>query len=383
MLEFEANATPRAVPAKEQESTGEANQGDTVDIAPDAVFERLVEYADLFGANPLNLYLRYSRSGIHYSLDIAIALTNNPERTMFRLSGANSTLSGSSRTFGYSYFHAGVVLLSDATENPPHKRTTIFGIDPDAMRQVSPTSFRNILVLFEQCAKLANHDPLHSLNGSNIPFRDLDRHIRFGGVEFAPLLVHAALVQRRLNSNTEAAAGVMQMVQDYAEAIMPDSEHTGFEGVGARMYFASIFLRQLLLVLPYRHEAVQTYLDTVDKAVFGAQDIETNSTRWADMLNRDFSPGDHPDQLPADYPAHRNRLEPYNHGRDSMLLPWIRRFFAERMDLKHPGFIAIPVRDFLVLDVLSRGHGIYGSISAAIEDGFMNDLEPVYKRFSL
>jgi hypothetical protein len=339
----------------------------SVTLAPELV-ERLAEYADFFGASPHAITHRYLSFPLHYSLDGVIAIASNPADAATRLAGVPARFSSVGQTAGFVYFHGGLILAADARQGEPLKRTTVHGIDPKTMLALSPEAFPVLLKHFEQIVGASNHDPLHTLEGRASRFTDYDRHFRYGGVEFAPTVLHAAFMQKKFSSADGA------FFEEFADSCLRYLEVVGTcnherisveEARRAKTYFVSVALRHLLLVFPESDTFISDFLSHAQETVFRGESVAVNADRLRKVVHRDFSLGAHPDEYPADYVGHVNRVEPYKHGENSMIRPWLTEFVERNLASTTETSIRLAKSRAILLDTLTRGHGAYSIVSAA------------------
>ena len=332
---------------------------------PKGIPEYLRNYGESFNFNPGPLMAQYSRCPVRYTLDSGVAIGTDPSRMAEKMAGVRASFAGGVKSFGFTYVQTGLVLLADQRAPKPHNRTTIFMIDSRAMHLTSPQAFSEILSSFDVIAERSNHDPLHSILGDNKQFIDVDSHLRFGGVEFAPIVAHGAMVRSLFHRNPSAEASLLESSVRYLDAAKAARlEGTEFSGFAGRLYFASIALRHLLLILPVDAPLVQNYLRNAASKLFENRDIVVTPDRFMRFMERDFSPGAHADSIPPGAPAHANRAIPYNHGKDSVIGPWLARFYATQFGEALDKPTTMPMEQLLLADVLARGHGIFAIQSA-------------------
>ncbi len=319
----------------------------------------------------------------HYSLNIALGVgKGESEKIIASMTGLKAISTAPTKTFGFSYLHGGAVLNEDA-KKPIPPRSTIFHIDFDVIKPLPTETFMRVLELFEKLAQHANHDPLHGVNGDPQGFVSCDKHLRYGGIEFAPLIVHSAFVQSRIARNSEIKSEIAKDASEYLDRVseLPLHSSAGYGGFARELYLTSIYLRHLLLLFPLQGEVVQSYLQKAQNKVFRGESITVSPSRFSNFLNRDFSSGEHPDQLAPTHPSHTNRSVPYNHGRESILGPWLHEIYARSFGKEMQESRSMPFQEFLVLDVLGRGHGTYAVISACTPFEQKLDMGSLFRMF--
>jgi hypothetical protein len=328
----------------------------------DRTRNQLKGYAALLGVDPDKLLATYSKHPIQYSADVLIMPNRDPLRIYRILSGVPVAPSSRGQTFGFHYSHGDLIATPNFREPPiASKKDTMIVVD-SKLRQVG--SAQNDQVISEcrgslfRLVSLSNHDPLHSINSQPADFQDLNCHFRYGGVEFASIVMHSHYAQTRLLTDSSKLGQLHVMVEKLVE------NAKSYEDEHKRAYWASLALRHLLLVVPTNHELVDHLLEISQEKLFNGQARPAALARWSGFIENNFLEASKSVASPA-----RNSKQPYDY-QASVLTTWFKDYFRSVLsDVSGRSESAqVPWRTFLLLDVLSRGYGIYGIATAVCQN---------------
>jgi hypothetical protein len=300
----------------------------------------------------------YTKHPIQYSADVLIMPNRDPLRIYRILSGVPVAPSSRGQTFGFHYSHGDLIATPNFREPPiASKKDTMIVVDSN-LRQVGSAQDDRVL---SECRKslgilafLSNHDPLHSINSQAANFQELDHHFRYGGVEFASIVMHSHYVQTRLRTDSSK----LRQLHDVVEKLVENAK--SYEDEHKRAYWASLALRHLLLVVPTNHELVENLLTLSAKKLFSEQTRTEASGKWSKFIATHFSKASSGIQSPI-----TNAMNAYDY-RTSILTNWFTDYFDIILrDVPRTGdTVVLPWRTVLLLDVLSRGQGAYGIATA-------------------
>jgi hypothetical protein len=205
-----------------------------------------------------------------------------------------------------------------------------------------------------ELVSLSNHDPLHSINGRLADFDDLDCHYRYGGVEFAPIVMHSYHVQTQVLTE----AGKHEALRTSIESLVTNAGQ--YQRPAERAYWVSVALRHLLLVVPTNHDLVEQLLSASQARLFNNQTHTVQLGRLQRFIRNNFSEA----SITAP-PVATNAVKPFDY-KSSILTNWFTNYFNTILrDLpQENGSVELPWRTFVMLDALSRCLGTYGIATA-------------------